>query len=50
MPFRLVWKNENVWLPDGTPPDGEKKYEDMFIPFDSIHERDRWTNRHHMMA
>jgi len=24
MPFRLVWKNENVWLPDGIPPDGEK--------------------------
>ena len=29
-----------VWLPDG-----EKKFEDMFIRFDMIHERDRRTDR-----
>jgi len=29
-----------VWLPDG-----EKKFEDMFIRFDMIHERDRRTIR-----
>jgi len=28
-----------VWLPDG-----EKKFEDMFIRFDMIHERDRHTD------
>ena len=26
--------------------DGEKNYEDMFIRFDRIHERDRRTDRH----
>ena len=25
-------------------PDGEKKFEDMFIRFDKIHERDRQTD------
>jgi len=29
-----------VWLPDG-----EKKLQDIFIPFDMIHERDRRTDR-----
>jgi len=29
-----------VWLPDG-----EKKFEDIFIRFDMIHERDRRTDR-----
>ena len=29
-----------VWLPDG-----EKNFEDMFIRFDTIHERDRQTDR-----
>jgi len=29
-----------VWLPDG-----EKNFEDMFIRFDMIHERDRRTDR-----
>jgi len=28
-----------VWLPDG-----EKNFEDMFIRFDTIHERDRQTD------
>jgi len=28
-----------LWLPDG-----EKKFEDMFIRFDIIHERDRRTD------
>ena len=28
-----------VWLPDG-----EKKFEDMFIRFDKTHERDRQTD------
>ena len=28
-----------VWLPDG-----EKKFEDMFVRFDMIHERDRRTD------
>ena len=28
-----------VWLPDG-----EKNFEDMFIRFDMIHERDRQTD------
>ena len=28
-----------VWLPDG------EKFEDMFIRFDMIHERDRRTDR-----
>jgi len=27
-----------------------KKCEDMFIGFDKILERDRWTDRHHMTA
>jgi len=27
-----------------------KNFEDMFIRFDRIHERDRWTQRHHMTA
>ena len=37
-----VWcgKSRMVWLPDG-----EKKFEDMFIRFDMIHERDRQTDR-----
>ena len=37
-----VWygKTRMVWLPDG-----EKKFEDMFIRFDMIHERDRRTIR-----
>jgi len=30
-----------VWLPDG-----EKKIEDIFIRFDTMHERDRHTHRH----
>jgi len=30
-----------VWLPDG-----EKNFEDMFIRFDMIHERDRHTHTH----
>ena len=34
-----------VWLPDG-----EKNFEDMFIRFDMIHERDRQTDEHHMTA
>ena len=29
-----------VWLPDS-----EKNFEDMFIRFDMIHERDRQTDR-----
>ena len=28
--------------------DGEKNFEDMFIRFDMIHERDRQTHRHRM--
>ena len=28
-----------MWLPSG------EKTEDMFIRFDRIHERDRWTDR-----
>jgi len=28
-----------------SPPDGEKNFEDMFIRFDVIYERDRWTDR-----
>jgi len=34
-----MWKTKMVWLPDG-----EKKIEDMFILFDTIHERDRHTD------
>ena len=36
-----VWyrKTRVVWLPDG-----EKNFEDMFIRFDMIHERDRRTD------
>jgi len=34
-----------VWLPDG-----EKKFEDMFIRIDRIHKRDRRTDRHCMTA
>jgi len=30
-----------VWLPDG-----EKNFEDNFIRFDGIHERDRQTDTH----
>jgi len=30
-----------VWLPDG-----EKNFDDMFIRFDTIHERDRHTHTH----
>ena len=38
-----VWygKTSMVWLPDG-----EKKFEDMFIRFDMIHKRDGQTDRH----
>ena len=32
-----------VWLPDG-----EKNFEDMFIRFNRIHERDGQTDRHRM--
>jgi len=39
LPWRLVQKNRMVWLPDG------EKNEDMFIRFDSIHERHRQTDR-----
>jgi len=39
-PSRLAWKTRMAWLPDG-----EKKFEDMFIRFDMIHERDRQTDR-----
>jgi len=31
-------------------PDGEKNFEDMFIRFDTTHERDRQTHRHRMTA
>ena len=31
-------------------PDGEKNFEDVFIRFDMIHERDRQTHRHRMTA
>ena len=36
-----VWhrKTRMAWLPDG-----EKKFEDMFVRFDMIHERDRYTD------
>jgi len=34
-----------AWLPDG-----EKKFEDIFIRFGATHERDRQTNRHRMPA
>jgi len=34
-----------VWLPDG-----EKNFQDMFIRFDMIHERDRRTDGHRMTA
>ena len=34
-----------VWLPDC-----EKKFEDVFIRFDRIHERDEQMNRHRMTA
>jgi len=30
-----------VWLPDG-----EKSFDDMFIRFDTTHERDRHTDTH----
>ena len=32
-------KNRMVWLPDG-----EKRFEDTFIRFDRMHERDRQTH------
>jgi len=37
----VVWcgKTRMAWLPDG-----EKKFEDTFIRFDKIHERDRHTH------
>ena len=41
----LVGKTRMVLLPDG-----EKNFEDMFIRFDVIHERDRRTDRHCMTA
>jgi len=34
-----------AWLPDG-----EKNFEDIFIRFDRMYERDRHTRRHRMMA
>jgi len=34
-------KARMVWLPDG-----EKKFEDVFIRFDSMFERDRQTHTH----
>ena len=34
-----------VWLPDG-----EKKFEDIFISFGATHERDRRTDGHRMPA
>jgi len=34
------WKTRMTWLPDG------EKIEDMFICFDTIHERDRHTDTH----
>jgi len=39
-PPRLVWKNEN-----GVATRRWKNFEDMFIRFDMIHERDRQTDR-----
>ena len=41
-----VWckKTRIVWLR------GSEKIEDMFIRFDTIHERDRQTDRHRMTA
>ena len=41
-----VWygKTRITWLPDGG------KIDDMFIRFDRIHEGDRRTDRHRMMA
>jgi len=40
-PPRLVCKKTRMaWLPDG-----EKNFEDIFIRFDMIHERDRQTDR-----
>ena len=39
MPCCLVWKTRMVWLLDG------KKTEDTITRFDSIHERDRRTDR-----
>ena len=38
-------KTRMVWLPDG-----EKKFDDMFIRFDTTHERDRHTDKHCMTA
>jgi len=42
-----IWyrKTRMVWLPDG-----EKKFEDLFILLDRIHERDRQTDGHRMTA
>ena len=31
-------------------PDGKKNFEDMFIRFDRMYERDRQTDRHRMTA
>ena len=49
LPRRLVCKNYGVAIPEG-----EKNFEDMFIRFDRIHERDRHTDgrtdRHRMTA
>ena len=41
-----VWdgKTKMAWLPDG------EKIDDMFIRFDTTHERDRQTDRHRMTA
>jgi len=40
-----VEKTRMAWLPDG-----EKKFEDIFIRFDVTHERDGQTDRHRMTA
>jgi len=37
---RTFCQTRKVWLPDG-----EKKFQDMFVRFDMIHERDRRTDR-----
>ena len=40
MKLRLVRKTRMAWLPEG-----EKKFEDMFVHFDRISECDRQTDR-----
>ena len=39
LPYCLLLKTRMVWLPDG-----EKKFENMFSRFDTIHERDGRTD------